>query len=266
MTKIYDCITFFQENFITNLRFEILDEVVDYFVVCESKYNHRGEKKRLNFNLLNPKFESKIIYLVLNENFKEKNLWKNQAVQREYIFNGLRNAGENDYVMFSDPDEIPNPEMIKRLNLTSKYGIFLQNCFCYKLNIFNEYETPWEGTRICKKKNLKSFDYLRQKILKKNLKKSFLKFYIEKNIQLIQNGGWHFNSLLSPEEISKKLKTFAHEEYASDKFSDIEVIKKKIRDKKDLFDRGNEYKKIKIDNSYPKYIINNLEKFKNWID
>ena len=85
MTKIYDCITFFQENFVTNLRFEILDEVVDYFVVCESKYNHRGEKKRLNFNLLNPKFESKIIYLVLNENFKEKNLWKNQAVQREYI-------------------------------------------------------------------------------------------------------------------------------------------------------------------------------------
>ena len=167
MTKIYDCITFFQENFVTNLRFEILDEVVDYFVVCESKYNHRGEKKRLNFNLLNPKFESKIIYLVLNENFKEKNLWKNQAVQREYIFNGLRNAGENDYVMFSDPDEIPNPEMIKRLNLTSKYGIFLQNCFCYKLNIFNKYETPWEGTRICKKKNLKSFDYLRQKILKK---------------------------------------------------------------------------------------------------
>ena len=64
----------------------------------------------------------------------------------------------------------------------------MQNCFCYKLNIFNEYETPWKEQEFVKK-NLKSFDYLRQKILKKNLKKSFLKFYIEKNIQLIQNGG-----------------------------------------------------------------------------
>ena len=65
MVKIFDCITFFKENFITNLRFEILKDVVDYFIVCESIYDHRGQKKKLNFKLLNEKYRSKIIYLTL---------------------------------------------------------------------------------------------------------------------------------------------------------------------------------------------------------
>ena len=47
MNKIFDCITFFNENFITNLRFEILNEEVDYFVVCESVFDHKGNKKKL---------------------------------------------------------------------------------------------------------------------------------------------------------------------------------------------------------------------------
>ena len=88
--KIFDCITFFQENFITNIRFEILKDVVDYFVICESFYDHRGQKKNLKFKLLNEKYRSKIIYLVSEEKFKSKNLWKNQAQQREFIFNGLK--------------------------------------------------------------------------------------------------------------------------------------------------------------------------------
>ena len=54
--KIFDCITFFDENLITNSRFEILNNVVDYFIVCESKYDHKGRKKNINFKLLNKKF------------------------------------------------------------------------------------------------------------------------------------------------------------------------------------------------------------------
>ena len=44
--KIYDCITFYDENLLTNLRFEILNNVVDYFVVCESLYDHKGNSKK----------------------------------------------------------------------------------------------------------------------------------------------------------------------------------------------------------------------------
>ena len=93
--------------------------------------------------------------------------------------NKLKLAKENDYILFSDPDEIPRPSELVNLNLDSKYGIFLQDCFCYKLNIYNQYESPWEGTRICKKKHLKNFTHLRKKIRCKNITKSFeINFFI----------------------------------------------------------------------------------------
>ena len=91
------------------------------------------KKKKLNFKLIDEKFRSKIIYVVLEERFTSQDLWKNQAQQREYIFEGLKLANDNDYIMFSDPDEIPNPEKLRNLNLQNKYGIFLQDCFCYRL-------------------------------------------------------------------------------------------------------------------------------------
>ena len=264
--KIFDCITFFRENFITNLRFEILNEAVDYFVVCESKYDHKNNKKSLNFRLLNEKFKSKMIYLVLEDKFISSDPWKNQAKQREFLFEGLKIANKDDLIMFSDPDEIPRPESLINFKISSKYGIFLQDCFCYKFNIFNKYETPWEGTRICKFKDLKSFDYMRQNIKAKNLKKALWKFYVEKDICLIQNGGWHFNSLMDAKEISLKLKTFAHENFAGDEYSNIDVIKKNILEKKDLFKRNNLYETIKLDKSFPKYIIENKIKLNEWID
>lgn len=264
--KIFDCITFFRENFITNLRFEILNEAVDYFVVCESKYDHKNNKKSLNFRLLNEKFKSKVIYLVLEDKFISTDPWKNQAKQREFLFEGLKIANKDDLIMFSDPDEIPRPESLINFKISSKYGIFLQDCFCYKFNIFNKYETPWEGTRICKFKDLKSFDYMRQNIKAKNLKKPLWKFYVEKDICLIQNGGWHFNSLMDAKEISLKLKTFAHENFAGDEYSNIDVIKKNILEKKDLFKRNNLYETIKLDKSFPKYIIENKSKLNEWID
>ena len=113
---------------------------------------------------------------------------------------------------------------------------------------------------------MKNFTFLRKKIKKNNLSKSFWKFYIEKNITVIQNGGWHFNNLYSPDVISKKLKTFAHREYSSQEFSSIEVIKKKILNYKDLFNRNHTYEKVSINQNFPKFIMNNLELFKNFID
>ena len=86
----FDCITFFQENFITNIRFEILNKYVDYFVVCESLYDHRGNKKNLNFKLKNSNFKNKVRHIVLKDPFPHSlNLWERQAFQREYIFNGI---------------------------------------------------------------------------------------------------------------------------------------------------------------------------------
>ena len=106
---------------------------------------------------------------------------------------------------------------------------------------------------------------MRQKILMKNLNYSILRFDKEKSIQIFKNAGWHFNNLMSPEDISLKLRTFAHKEFSGDEFSSVEIIKDKINKKIDLFNRGHTYKAINIDNNFPKYILDNLEKFKNYI-
>ena len=266
MKKIFDCITFFNENFMANLRFEILNDEVDFFVVCESVFDHKGKEKKINFNLMNNKYKNKIIHIIHDKPFSvTNNIWQNQAEQREYIINALNIAQDDDYIMFSDPDEIPNPDTLRRLNLKKKYGIFFQNMYCYKFNIFNQYESPWEGTRVCKKKNLISIDYMRQKIVSKNLKQPFWKIYKEKNIEIIKNGGWHFNSLLTPQEISLKLKTFAHTEFAKPEYSDVNIIKENIRKNQDLFKRNVTYMKVELDNTFPKYILENKNKFSNWI-
>ena len=158
--KIYDCITFFNESLQANLRFNILNNYVEKFIVCESKFDHKGRYKGVNFNLENYKeFKYKIIHLVIDKQFPNtSDPWKTQAFQREFIFNGLNDADPEDCIMFSDPDEIPRPETLINLKLHKKYGIFLQKMFCYKLNIYNPHETPWEGSRVCLKKNLRSID------------------------------------------------------------------------------------------------------------
>jgi beta-1,4-mannosyl-glycoprotein beta-1,4-N-acetylglucosaminyltransferase len=265
MSKIIDCITFFDENFIFDIRYQILKEYVDEFVVCESKYNHRGIRKKLNFK---KKYHNnkKINYIILDKKFPKKNTgWENQALQRDYLLKKLNYLNDNDYIFFSDPDEIMNPKLLRNFKLKKKYGIFMQSCFNYKFNLFNPFESPWEGTRVCKKKNLRSIDYLRQKILKKNLNYSFLRCDKEKNIELFNKGGWHFNNIMKPRKISIKLKTFAHYEFSSDKYSNIKNIKKKIDLKKDLFNRGHIYTKVSFNKLMPQYIIKNKKKFSSWV-
>ena len=130
MKKIFDCVTFFQENLQMELRFAILDEVIDKFVICESIYDHRGNPKKVNFSKKNfKKYENKIEHVVITKKFPEKNSpWENQAWQREFIFDGIKDASNEDYIMFSDPDEIPNPKAIKNLDLKKNLEFFFKRC------------------------------------------------------------------------------------------------------------------------------------------
>ena len=266
MTKIIDCITFFDNNFMFDLRYNVLKNYVDYFVVCESKFDHRGNPKKVNFIRKDEYDFTKIKYFLLEEAFpKNTNIWENQAIQREFLLESTNFAEPEDYIFFSDPDEIPNPEILINFELKKKYGIFMQKCFNYKFNLFNSYESPWEGPRVSKKKNLKSINFMRQKIKSKNINYNFLRIDKEKNIQIFNAGGWHFNNILDPQEISLKLKTFAHSEFSSEEFSSPNVIKEKIEKKIDLFNRGHNYKKIEINETFPKYFLNNLEKYKKFI-
>ena len=266
MQKIYDCLTFFDENLLVNSRFEILNDVVDYFIIVESKYDHQGKKKKLKFKLENIKFESKIRYIVHDEeNLNNIKNWDAERLQREKLFLGIGDASPEDIILYSDSDEIPDPKLLKNFSLTKKYAIFMQKFYVYKLNIFNQYESPWEGTRACKKKDLKSFTHLRKKILKKNIQKSFWKFYLDRNIQILDRGGWHFNNVYSVKKISQKIKASPHQEFNKPRFYDEKNIEDNIIQLRDLYDRKHQYKKVSIDESYPDYLLKNLYKFNDYI-
>ena len=119
--------------------------------------------------------------------------------------------------------------------------------YYYKINIHSKTQgknCSWPGSRLCLKKNLKSFSWFKH-LKSKNAKKPFWKIFKEKSIQLIDNGGWHFNYLLEPEKISTKLKTFAHTQYNKDEFTNIDVIKKNIDEMSSgLDDLENEIQKV----------------------
>jgi len=249
------------------MRFNILNEVVDKFVVCECIYDHRGREKKINFSKNRfPEVSHKIEHVIVKNKFPKKNTpWENQSLQREFIFEGITEASNEDLIMFSDPDEIPNPKKLKDLILKKKFGIFFQKMYTYKLNLFNKHETPWEGTRICKKRDLKSIDWLRHKVLFKNLKYGFWRFDKEKNIQIINDGGWHFNYLLKAEDISKKFKSLAETSWDKEEYLDVNKIKKKIEQKIDLFNRGHVFEEVVIDDSFPNYLRDNKKRYVEWI-
>lgn len=270
--KIFDCFIFNDEINLLKIRFNILNNYVDYFVICESKYDHNKKLKKFNFNLnLFPEFKKKIIYIKITQPQKSDDPWINQSNQRNTLVKGIKKAKLDDYIIYSDVDEIPNPLTIQEfINSNYKFGIFMQYLFYYKLNLLskNTYN-QWEGSRICKKKYLKSFEDIRANIRKKNLRYKFYridKFYLEKNIKLINNGGWHFSYLMNAKEIIKKIKSSTHTEYNRKEYLNSKIIEEKIRQGKDLFNRTDTFNKIKFTNKiYPKYLVKNKKKFKDLI-
>ena len=267
--KIYDCFQFFNEEHVLDLRINILQEFVDFFVVVESTCDHQGNSKKLNFDLKKfKKFEKKIIYVVVEDTLdsvKKAHIGQNSLVerhQRNSILKGLKNCHDNDLIIISDVDEIPNLNKLNLFDKRKRYAVFLQKKFDYKLNLLNETEGNWHGSKICLKKNLKSPQWLRNLKFKKY---PFWRIDKPRKLQIIENGGWHFAYLQSPVGISKKIKSFAHGEFNKANFANQESIREKINMGKDIFDREISYKKIQIDNSFPKYIVDNKEKFKEWI-
>ena len=271
--KIIDCFMYFDESAILEIRLNILNDFVDKFVIVESKTDHAGNKKKLNFNINNYKrFKKKIKYLIVEDlpikKYLFSNSWRNEPAwlrenfQRNYLAKGYEEYEDNDIIMVSDIDEIPNPEKIKEFDVKNRYACFVQKNFQTKINLLNVSKPKWIGTKICKKKDLKSPQWLRNI---KTKKKQFWKFYRPKPPQIIENGGWHFSFLKTSIEISKKIKSYAHQEYNRKDIYDIDLIQKNIDGNTDILNRGYSYKIINLDSSFPKYILNNQEKYNKWI-
>ena len=265
---IFDCFQYFNEDHIADLRFNILNEFVDKFIIVESTVNHQGKPKELHFDINRyRKFKHKINYIVVDDTpveLKKPHIGGESLVerhQRNSLLKGLSSAKDNDLIIISDVDEIPD---LNKLNEFDKnnYAVFSQKMFMYKINFLNLKENNWHGSKMCLKKNLRSPQWLR------NLKfKEYPFWRIDKvrNLQIIKNGGWHFSYLQTPENISEKIKSFAHGEFNKSEIVDLKNIYSKIKNGQDIFDRGHNFKKVELDSSFPSYIINNKKKFEKWL-
>ena len=292
--KIYDCTTYYSEDMMLDLRFNILNEYVHKFVVIESTFSHSGNKKKLNFDINNyPKFKDKIIYKVIDHEptnlhkiteektfyLKRINSLKRIELSYNFMKNAINDADDNDLIILSDNDEIPNLNSESFKKSKKNLVIFKQLFFYYKFNLLYEL-MPWYGSRACKKKNLKSFSWLKNI---KNKKYPFWRIdtYFSElkntNIDIIDNGGWHFTNVKSPEEIYEKMKNFGHHDEFDISGITLEDIKKKIKEKKVFYnhfaDKQNldkwkyehELKTIGFE-ILPNYLRENKDKYKNWLD
>ncbi len=250
------------EELLLDLRLNILSKYVKKFILVESTIDHQGNKKKNFFEIENfNKFKDKIIHLRIEDFPGElSSTWERENFQRNYISKSINNLLDDDYIIISDVDEIPNFDNLKNFE-KYKFTAFQQSNFCYKFNLKNITYPNWNGSKLCKKKYLKSPQWLRNQKVKEY---SFFQFYrIKWNI--IKNGGWHFSFLMQPSEIKKKIKSFAHDEFNKKEFLELSEIEKKIKLGEDLFNRAQKYIKVDLDNSFPKQIFDNIDKYKEWI-
>jgi len=295
--KIFDCFMYFDEEIVLDLRLNMLYEYIDHFVIVESTFTHRGQKRELKFNQKKfEKFKDKIIYLVYDKNPKglkkvtEKDSeaiksWKyienailRENGQRNFIINGLNKANDDDMILISDVDEIPNLKNIKLNNVHEKIIQFKQEMFYYKFNL----KLPnliWTGTKGCRKKNLISPQWLRNI---KDRKYSFFRIdtlfskskYI--SIKFINNGGWHFSNIKTAEEIKFKLQSYLHHREFDVNPISTDEINTIIKNKQAIYDLKVDKKINKIGNGnkltkypitkLPIYLQNNVNVYKDWIE
>ena len=273
---IFDCFTYFNDDLITDLRLKTLDKFVDKFVIVEATTDHAGVKKNLNFDLKKFElFKDKIRYIIVDDlpiNTKpfyfNRRMWHKNMVREEYqrnqILRGLYDAEDDDLIVISDNDEIPNLKNLKNIKL-KKYAVFNQKFFRYKFNLLSEAQTPYQGSRVIKKKYLKGKvtpQWLRHQYTKRIKPWQVHRYFT--NPQIIENGGWHFSFAISPEKIRFKMKAYGHGELNTEKFTDIDYIKKRIDSHMDVFSNTN-LKKVEIDKNYPDYILSNKVNLNDWI-
>ena len=148
--KIYDCFTYFNEDLILDLRFNILYKHVDYFVIIEGNKTHSGQLKKKNFDIKKfIKFKKKIKYYFV-EMPNNMSSWQLENFQRNQIIRGLKYANGDDIILISDCDEIPDIQYSIENIKDNKVFAFEQKCFYFKLNLMNPRSNPWYGTKLLK--------------------------------------------------------------------------------------------------------------------
>lgn len=274
---VYDCFQFFNELDILKLRMHVLNDVADRFVISESTVTFSGEKKPLYFQenreMFAP-FADKIIHKVVDDTPMDVSAFMRDSHQKCAVARGLAGARPEDIVIFSDVDEIPNPEAVKRVladfDDSKIYALAQRNFYCYLdmeetsgnlLSITGEFEgitgsdRKWLGTKICSYRMLSSYttEQLRDAAQKPLMVR-------------VPDGGWHFSYMGGgreesvEERVKYKIKSAAHQEYNNR--STLSKVKKNIRNHQDILGRESRFEIVPIDESYPVYLREHLEEYR----
>lgn len=270
---VYDCFQFFNELDMLKIRLNVMSPVVDKFVISEATETFSGLKKPLYYEEnkeMFAEFADKIIHVVVDDT-PQGYTHDRDTFQKNAVTRGLKDCTDEDIIIFSDLDEIPNPEKIKEILKDfqeDKIYHFAQRLFyCYLnmeeisgnlLSYAGEFEgvehKKWIGTKMC------SYKLLREQ----NLQLGELRFPERKEIGIrVEDGGWHFGYMGGHGEkdikkrVQEKVISAAHQEYNSKHV--LNQVTDQIKDGKDIFGRDAKFVRREIDESYPKYIREHQE-------
>ena len=251
--KIIDCFIFYNELDLLTYRFNLLNNIVDYFIIVESTHTFIGKEKKLLFNEnkhLFENFTNKIIHIIVddfpykypNVNIGNNDVWKNEFFQRNAISRGINSIKElapSDLIIISDVDEIPDPytlDKIKKGSIIVDINTLEMDLYYYNLN--TRIKSKWILCKIISYQKYNELNTSCNDIRNTPCSK-------------ILNGGWHLSYFGDKYFIQNKIQNFSHQELNQSQYTDLEQIEKRIEKNSDLYDRKIYFDKIKIeDNTY----------------
>ena len=266
---IYDCIPFFNELDILNLRLHVLDSIVDKFIIEESTVTFSGEPKELCFEKNKEMFQEflpKIEYIVVDNSPVDTTTHLRDKFQKNALEKGLADAGEDDMIILSDVDEIPNPEVLKELkehfDPNKVYHLAQRMFYCFinmeevsgnLLSITGEFpgveRKMWLGTKVFAKRSIPKDGIIQ-------LREAPV---TAPNAVRVVNGGWHFGYMGSRHEadvskrIGDKVVAAAHQEYNTEDI--LAEAKYRLMLGEDMFGRNAKFQRVEVDETYPEYLL-----------
>ena len=272
---VIDCIPFFNELDILKLRLHILDPLVDRFVIEEATHTFSGLPKDLCFEKNREMFEEflpKITYLVVDNSPKEISTHERDKFQKNALAKALTDASDEDVLILSDVDEIPNPavlqELVKRFDPDKIYHLAQRNFYCYLnmeeisgnlLSITGEFpgveRRMWLGTKVFAKKNIPERGIIDLREISPEDPRSVR----------VADGGWHFGYMGSCHEtdvsrrVGTKVVAAAHQEYNTEDV--LAEVKDRLILGEDIFGRNAVFQWAVVDESYPQYLLEHKSEY-----
>ncbi|OJJ14618.1 hypothetical protein BKI52_42060 [marine bacterium AO1-C] len=269
---VYDCFPFFNELDLLEIRLNELNDVVDKFVLVEATRTFQKKPKPLHYEENKARFApfaDKIIHVVVDHypnffsKFRVPKSMDYDNHQKEQILQGLTNCQPDDVIIISDLDEIPDPKKIIEYKDQPGVKIFNQVFCCYFVNCVimhgkkeDNNQHMWLGSVMLNYKDLTTI---------KTIRKDYRNEEKSKQYTIIDNAGWHFSYLGGIDKIISKIESLAHPEVNKAQYKDRERIQELIANGKDIFGRNMEHKFVALDESFPQFILQNQEKYSEFI-